>query len=204
MEATVFGSIPWLSPNLRHLCRRGLTDDLSRLRPWLNGDFYLSQFANQTRRARAGRAPALHYLIIGGYELKTPSPVFDPVHYRWRNPKAGALPRLFRSALQSGSGDDRVWNNCDEARTRIPTQKLVPGAGLLSITHPRSGGSNHLLGLYERAAIARGSRTWRLRPLHSNARMVVFEQTSRPGPTPLDARVFNLNTELPALAAYAP
>ncbi|HMN72040.1 MAG TPA: glycosyltransferase [Rhodoblastus sp.] len=137
--------------------------------PAFEVDFYLAQIGHPGRRARAARAPLLHYLLIGWREQRSPAPAFDAVYVRrrlgtpfWRDAYADWLrtvPRGPRSEFEEAHPDART-----------------PGADgpiVLVFNHQRGGGSTRFLGLYESALMARGLWPVRLRRLTGRRTILV-------------------------------
>lgn len=206
VEVAVFSGGPVFRPvrrGLAGLMRRRLETITAHLDPAL----YLAQFTRPARRTRASRDPALHYAVIGCRELKTPCAAFDPVYYRRVAAGAARPADLFQHAV-SQTAAVRRWNECDEERLLRIGEFARGQAGaesapaLLTLTHPRGGGSNHLLSLHEARARQAGMRPFRLRPLHAAPRLVVVEDMSRPEPAGR-AVVFHLDHDKAALVAWA-
>ncbi len=138
--------------------------------PAFEPDFYLGQIGHPVRRARAARAPLLHYLLIGWREQRSPTPDFDAVYARrrlrtpfWRDAYAHWLslppPHPPRSEFEEAHPDASAAG----ADTRIA----------LVFNHSRGGGSTRFLGIYEDGLIAHGVWPVRLRRLTGRRAILV-------------------------------
>ncbi len=177
---------------LRSILAVVLRRHLAAIRPAFDASLYARQFDDALRRRRVGRAPLLHYTLLGWREGRAPSATFDPHHFWRRNL---ALPRTVDPLLLHAAAGD----------VRAPCHEPVgssPGGGesgerpaVLTIHHGRGGGSSTFLELYEADRDRAGYRVLRLRAVAGGRRLAVLDD---PGETA--GLVFDLASDLTELA----
>ena len=53
---------------------------------WFDAKWYLAQYPDIARDSKMSANPARHYLLMGGFEGRNPSPGFDSAYYLAHNP----------------------------------------------------------------------------------------------------------------------
>lgn len=179
-----------IGDRIRPSVMRIMAPRLSMLEQVFDHDFYLRQFDDHARRLRVGRAPLLHYTLLGWRTRRAPAPAFDPAFYRRayltrRRPVEPLLDYLANPG-RTGLARNEVEARADHAPWREQAETV------LVFHHGRGGGSSHFLDLYEREMEMRGRNVLRARAVLSAPALAVVGD-----------RAFDLSSDLGALAAFA-
>ncbi len=194
VEASLFG--PFWGPWLRAIAAKLISRRLRVLAPQFDPAFYVRQFKNR-RRPTVMRAPLLHYALIGWRENRSPAPGFDPIFYLQANPSLGKAsdPLLHyvtvgaaNSAARIDSEGSRPWRNGRDA--------------VLTIHHPRGGGSNQFLDIFEEDLWRKESNVLRLRAVIGAPTLGVIEDRAERHGNAHPSETFDLSTDRARLAAF--
>lgn len=188
VERTVFGGV--LGAIVRPTLAWAFKSHLAAIEPRFDAAFYARQFADETRRGSVGRAPLLHYVLIGWRSRRSPMPGFDPSFFRRRNPHLSKGVDPFLHYVKESQGRKTPGNESEEAtghRHWSAGQESV-----LSIHHARGGGSSRFLRLYEHEISLSGRNVLRLRAVPESPTLGAVEDWSTASGTVAPTVVFDL------------